>query len=99
MLVTLSGIVKEVPICPAGYATKVVLSLLYNMLLSEMYAVLLVSTLITVRLVHPEKGLAPMLVTLSGMVTLVRLVHLEKAPAPMLVTLSGTVLQFSYACP
>jgi hypothetical protein len=44
-----------------------------------------------VRLEQPEKALAPMLVTPSGMVMLARLVQLEKADSPMVVTLLGIV--------
>ena len=36
-------------------------------------------------LVHPEKAELPMVVTLSGIVTLVRAVHPEKAETPMVV--------------
>ena len=39
---------------------------------------------------HPE-GITPMLVTLSGIVTLVRLLHPSEGLTPMLVTLSGIV--------
>jgi len=49
--VTLFGMVK-VPIFPAGYITKVVLSLLYNTPLSELNTVLAVSTFIAARLVR-----------------------------------------------
>ena len=43
------------------------------------------------RLEQSEKAPPPMLVTLSGMVTLVRLEQYMKAASPMLVTLSGMV--------
>jgi hypothetical protein len=56
MLVTLFGMVKEAVVFPAGYATKVVLALLYNMPSCELYAVFLVSTLIAVRLEQSEKA-------------------------------------------
>jgi hypothetical protein len=38
ILVTLSGMIKKVSVLPAGYATKVFLSLLYKTPLSEVYA-------------------------------------------------------------
>jgi hypothetical protein len=40
---------------------------------------------------HPENAPSPMLVTLSGIVTLVKPLHPSNAPSPMLVTLSGIV--------
>ena len=44
-----------------------------------------------VRLLQPSKVPHPMLVTLSGIVTLVRLLQPKKASTPMLVTLSPIV--------
>ena len=41
------------------------------------------------KLLHPEKALFPILVTLSGIFMLVKLLHPEKALFPILVTLSG----------
>ena len=43
------------------------------------------------RLLQSEKAAEPMLVTLSGIVTLVRLLQPQKATFPMLVTPSGIV--------
>jgi Na+-translocating ferredoxin:NAD+ oxidoreductase RnfD subunit len=92
MLLTLLGIVKVVTIFPAGYATKVSLSLLYKTPLSEAYLLLPELTYIATRLLQPLKAPFPMLITLLGMVMLVRLVQPEKAPCPMLITLSGMVM-------
>ena len=55
MLVTLLGMANIVPVLPSGQAIKVVLFLLYNTPLSELYAVLAAATFIVVRLVQPEK--------------------------------------------
>ena len=54
---------------------------------------MLVTLLGIVKSVRPEASNAPppMLMTLSGIVTLVRLVHQENALLQMLVTLSETV--------
>jgi hypothetical protein len=90
MLVTLAGMVTT-PVAP-GYATKVVLFLLYSMPPSELYAVLAVSTFIVARLAQPLKALTPMLVTLAGMDIPVRLLQLAKAPLSMLVTPAGMVI-------
>jgi len=68
-----------------------VFALLYNMPSCELNAVLVVSTVIVVRLVQPEKAEQPILVTPFPIVTLVRLVQLIKAELPMLVTLFGMV--------
>ena len=43
--------------------------------------------LIAVKPLHPENAQSPMLVTLSGIVTLVKPLHPENALQPMLVTL------------
>jgi hypothetical protein len=90
MLVTLLGMVK-VPFLPPGYDIKVVLFLLYKIPLSEEYALLLLSVFIALRLSQKPKAPLPMLVTLSGMVTLARLAQKAKAPSPMLVTLFGMI--------
>jgi len=82
MLVTLAGMVTE-PFA-VGYATKIVLSLLYNTPFSELYEVFAVSTVISVRPVQPEKACPVMLVTPFPMVMLVRPVQ-PKNPHPMLV--------------
>jgi len=74
ILVTLLGMLNE-PVFPSGYLNKVVLFLLYNTPSIELYAVLVASTFIVVRLEQPEKAPAPMLVTLFGIVTLVRLLQ------------------------
>jgi hypothetical protein len=75
MLVIPSGIIKEVSAFPAGYATKVFLSLLYKTPLSEVYALLPEPAYIALRLAQLEKASVPMLVTLSGIDTLARLVQ------------------------
>ena len=46
----------------------------------------------SVREEHQENASSPMLVTLSGIVTLVREKQFSKASSPMLVTLSGIVM-------
>jgi hypothetical protein len=92
MLVTLSGMVKEAAVFPDGYPINVVLALLYNTPLSELYVALPESTFIAVRLVQALKALDQMLVTLLGMVTLARLAQLQKVSAPMVVTLFGMVM-------
>tara|TARA_R110000764_G_scaffold29819_1_gene69667 strand:- start:1399 stop:1773 length:375 start_codon:yes stop_codon:yes gene_type:complete len=48
--------------------------------------------LIVAALLQPLNAIDPMLVTLSGMVTLVRAVQTSNARLPMLVTLSGMVM-------
>ena len=48
---------------------------------------------------HPQNVPSPMLVTLSGIVTLVRLLHPQNAQSPMLVTLSGIVTLVRHSQP
>ena len=62
-----------------------------NMPFLDVYALLLESTIISVKLVQEPKTLSPILVTLSGIVTLVKPVQYSNAPYPILVTLSGMV--------
>ena len=75
MLVTLLGMVKETSVFPTRNCIKVVLFLLYNTPFYEVYALFSAATFIAVRLLHLEKALFPMMVTLSDMVMLVRLVQ------------------------
>jgi hypothetical protein len=91
MLLTPLGMIKEVSAFPAGYATKVFLSLLYKTPSSEAYSLLPESTYIALRLAQLEKASIPMLLTLSGIVMLSRLVQPLKALYPMLVTPLGIV--------
>ena len=46
----------------------------------------------TVKLLHSSNTPLPMLVTLSGIVTLLKPLHHSNADSPMLVTLSGIVM-------
>jgi hypothetical protein len=92
MPLTPSGMIKEVSVFPAGYATNVFLSLLYNMPLSEVYAAFPEPTFIAIRLAQEAKAFIPILVRPSGIVTLTRLLQLIKTQSPMLLTPSGMVM-------
>ena len=62
-------------------------------LLRESYIVLPSSTTIEAKLLHPEKALVPMDVTLLGMVTEVKPLQRAKVASPMDVTLLGIVME------
>ena len=75
MLVTLLGIVKLVAVFPIAYCIKVLPSFVYKFPSTDLYLVLLASTVILVKLLQPENASEPMLVTLLGISMLVKLLQ------------------------
>ena len=92
MLVTLVGIMKLLPTLPSGYRMSVVWCLSNKTPAALLYAGLLGSTVMLVRLVQELNASAPMLVTLWGIVTVVRPLQPRNARHPMLLTLLGIVM-------
>ena len=89
MLVTLLGITDvEHP------TIKVLLlvSIIALQPLRESYTVFPSATMISMRLLQPEKRALPISITLLGIVIVVRLLQYPKATSPMLVTLSGILM-------
>ena len=93
MFVTPSGIsYLTVSFLPSGYFSICVFSLLNKIPFSLIYSLLLLSTFILFKLLHPENACCPIFVTPSGIVILFKLLHPPNVSCPIFVTLSGIVI-------
>ena len=95
IVVTVEGIVYDVPAFFGGYAQSVDLSLLNNIPSMDMYFGLSALTSIDLRREHPENAPSPIKVTELGIVIVSMWSQPENAPSPIVSTESGMFISLT----